>query len=297
MKKLLILICTAIIGTSQLNSMEPQPAQQGILTFAFNETVNAFKNIPTLLGISTFNGMELQSFYQTLPHELKLEIFTTALAASKDVDETINTLKIFSALHGVQHDKLFNNLKNFTALMDVLTKKFPNLSREDIAEKFNTLTAQEYIKLGAQFFKDVIRMTCLTGGHLQPTHLLSTHHDYIWKPRNPEVEFNMAYALLSEGVDPNFSYTKTKLESKNQRTVAITSQFSLLRETYENILSDAHTNNISKNNKIAIFLLLLNKGAKPDTQLMKYAASLNDLFPNKEYKLLLEYLELAAENK
>jgi hypothetical protein len=42
---------------------------------------------------------------------------------------------------------------------------------------------------------------------------------------------------------------------------------------------------------------LLNKGAKPDTQLMKYAASLNDLFPNKEYKLLLEYLELAAENK
>ncbi len=56
-----------------------------------------------------------------LPQDVRDEIIKMALPSSDNLDETIKAIKA-SVLRGVRYD----NLKTFTALMNVLAKKFPS---------------------------------------------------------------------------------------------------------------------------------------------------------------------------
>jgi len=226
--------------------------------------------------------------YATLPKEVKQEIITAALASSETVHQVMNAIKIFSTLHSVQFGKLFGNLKSFTALMDILAKKSPDASRKDIAEKLKIPTAKEYIQLSESFLIDVIEEP-KEGEYFVKYAPFS--YVSVREPRNPKIELNTAYTLLDRGIDPNFSWIIYPFKYR-----WIQRQCSLLDEAYMKALSadDANEKNTSENNKLAIFTLLLNRGAKPDAQLMEVAThAVNDFPTNSTCQLLLELLNQA----
>ncbi len=97
-----------------------------------------------------YGMLEVQNIMD-LPEDVRNKIISMALPSSDNLDETIKAIKV-GVLRGVRYD----NLKTFTALMDVLAKKFPNILRKKIAEKFNTPIAKEYVTLGEQLFLPVI---------------------------------------------------------------------------------------------------------------------------------------------
>ena len=72
-----------------------------------------------------------------LPPELH-KVIVNALAQSNNLEQVIEAIKVAGILSGVRYD----NLKDFTALMDILAKKFPDMSRQEIAAKFDTEIAR-----------------------------------------------------------------------------------------------------------------------------------------------------------
>lgn len=89
-----------------------------------------------------------------LPKELHNEILMTALAAS-------------------------DNLKTFNALLDALTKKYPNAAREEVAKKINTPTAKKYLEVNDAVFDKVSRT---------------------------RMSLNELEKAIAEGADPNYTY-------------------------------------------------------------------------------------------
>jgi len=93
-------------------------------------------------------GMESQPSYETLLPELKQEIINTALATTKNIDESISMVKQLSIVHNVRYD----NLKDFTKLVHLLADKFDkstaDIASKFIASKFNTPIAHTYLNLG-----------------------------------------------------------------------------------------------------------------------------------------------------
>ena len=98
----------------------------------------AMKKITSLFilicAASQLYGMEPEQkmgAFGELPDELHKEI-VNALVESKDLGQVIAAVKVASVLQGVQ----YNTLEDFTALINILAKKFPDISRKEIAEKF-----------------------------------------------------------------------------------------------------------------------------------------------------------------
>jgi hypothetical protein len=129
-------------------------------------------------------GMEPQKgdlgAFEQLPLELRREIAQMALAASSTIDQAIKAIQNASAIYsGVKlnsaaamnllktmlsddFDQVIERFKHlqgtkvkeFNVLMDLLAKKFPDLTRAEIAEKFKSPIANEYLVLNKEFYDE-----------------------------------------------------------------------------------------------------------------------------------------------
>lgn len=117
--------------------------------------------------------MEPENSYELLPKELKQGIINNALATSKNVNQVINAIKAFGALHGMHYDtqtatdllvqtlpdnldEAIDEIKNlqettledFTQLVHLLADKF-NMTTQKIAKKFTMPIAETYLNFGS----------------------------------------------------------------------------------------------------------------------------------------------------
>ena len=103
-------------------------------------------------------GKEAVGIYtssEMLP-EIKQQIISAALASSDSVDEAIDAIKKFSVLHRVPFDILFNDLKTFTKVVNLLKEKFfSKLTLLAIAYKLNPAIAEKYDELNAQLLESI----------------------------------------------------------------------------------------------------------------------------------------------
>ena len=119
-----------------------------------------------------------------LPKEVQVLIIQ-ALNSSNDIDSIINSIKAASstskALNQMVNEQYnLNNLKGFTTLVGILADKAStSLGRFEIAQKFNTPIAQEYMDLGGKFVA-----------------LLNADKADLVKIKE----------LINKGLDPNFSF-------------------------------------------------------------------------------------------
>jgi hypothetical protein len=185
MKRKLFALCTLLFCAHQLYGMEQQPSYQ-----------TSPKELTT---------REILDIYKALPIELKRDIIISALAANGDIDQAVDTIENTSMLYGVQFDKLFNNLKDFTALMNVLAKKFPTISRREIAKKFTTPIARTYINLYDELKTNVYagnikgaKKAIEQGADVKAGIILHT----ALLPKNYQPSTAMIKLLLEYGADP-----------------------------------------------------------------------------------------------
>lgn len=114
------------------------------------------------LCAGALNGMEPET-WNLLPREAQVLIIQ-ALNTGKNPNETIRAIMAASqtskALNQIINEEYHGSIKKFTVLVDLLAKKFPNMSREEIVRKFNTPIAQQYIalsnKLGEAVATDLV---------------------------------------------------------------------------------------------------------------------------------------------
>ncbi len=193
-----------------------------------------------LYGMEPQNILEAQNIMD-LPEDVRNEIFETVFTSGANtLQGTIDLVKVKSALLGISYD----NLKTFTALMDVLAKKFPNILRKKIAEKFNTPIAQEYVTLGEQLFLPVFNVR------------LSNR-------QNEQSPVEDMKKLLKKDADPNYSgdYPAT-------RYMGDPGWHTVLEQMYAQILANEEEKGLEYKDGIAIFKLLLEAGAKPTKDFM-----------------------------
>lgn len=161
MKKL-FLICAALICANQMYGMESYSAK-------------ASKDRPE----------QKPESWNLLPKEVQALVIQ-ALYTSSNPDEAIHAIIAMSQTNKALNQLIHGDTKNFTALMNLLAKKFPHGTRKDIAEKFNTAAAQQYIKVNSKL------LTAIMYGNLDAVKKLITQ----------------------ENADPNFSsYEKGILAS------------------------------------------------------------------------------------
>ncbi len=72
---------------------------------------------------SQMYGMETENI-GGLPKEIQNQITQTAIASSKNLNETVVMIKRLSTSFGISYDKLFDNIKDFTKLVHMLADKF-----------------------------------------------------------------------------------------------------------------------------------------------------------------------------
>ena len=99
-----------------------------------------------------------------LPGELQREITQAAIASSKDLGKAIAMIKKLSESFGIQYNKLFGNIQDFTKLVYMLLDGFevspylrkgtPYLIAQDL-EKAHFTLASEYLSLREQLQKSV----------------------------------------------------------------------------------------------------------------------------------------------
>lgn len=281
--------------------------------------------------------MEQQISYQALPREIQHEIFTTTLAMSKNFNETIDVFKNISALHGTHYDhstiidllakqlpndlnKAINGvkslqkttLKDFTALMDALAKKFPTSSKEYIAEQFNrrhvclanhlleTTLDSGNSKYLLKISREAIAIKLETQIAREYLSLGNTFLKTIDREDNPENALNHAINLLDKGADPNFSWIGPDARCSNPDRFIIQT---LIDAVYDKIFAQRVVyGNMFYYDKgdpsmMPIVALVLNRGAKPNAKLMKYATELAQQNPTELNIKLLELLTQAAQSK
>jgi len=250
MKKIMLLFTLLCAG--QIYGMEPlYPKQQ-----------------PKIL--TQQEKKELVEFYRSRLPELKQEIIRQALKSSTTLDEAIDRVKIFSALNGIKFDELFNNIKDFTMLVHILSSIYirpvadiakklgvpeemvvklastltpEKIAQEfkfntvEIAQKINTPTAKKYIELGDELVSAVAQLE-------------EYWPDYI----------NEITQLINDGADVNFSniYGRTPLlktiQSLNPQGVAFLLQAGAKPSQLE---VEVNNNLVARSNKAKIIKQLL----------------------------------------
>jgi len=150
MKKIALLL--TIVCAGQLYGMEPSVAE-------------AMAGRPEKGNLGDF---------EQLPEEVH-GVIVKALATSNDLEQTIEAIKVASALQGVQYD----NLKDFTTLVHILADKF-DIPTAEVAQQFGTPMANTYYQLGSKLRHAV-------------------------KVVQTEARYNEIIALIKDGADVNFS--------------------------------------------------------------------------------------------
>lgn len=168
--KKLILLCTMLYA-GQMYSMDPT-------------------SLPELRRTGPEQKTE---YWNLLPKEV-LGLVVQALYTSNNPDEAIHAIIAMSQTNKALNQLIHGDIKNFTALMNLLAKKFPTMSRKDIAEKFNTEIASYYLLLATPFENnDLSYLYCGIG----PYNVLGF--------KNSPIETLKKFLL--QGLDPNFSWT------------------------------------------------------------------------------------------
>jgi hypothetical protein len=103
---------------------------------------------------SQMYGMETENI-GGLPKEIQNQITQTAIASSKNLNETVVMIKRLSTSFGISYDKLFDNIKDFTKLVHMLADKF-DASTNSVAMLFGTPIAKEYSNLGENLLDKVL---------------------------------------------------------------------------------------------------------------------------------------------
>jgi hypothetical protein len=156
-------------------------------------------------------GMEKEGavgIYTSVLPEIKQQILNAALASSENVDEAIDAIKKFSVLRGVQFDKLFNNFQDFIKVVNLVSEKFPELTKSAIAEKVNPLFAKEYDALNMKLIRAVRNNESIE----VITQLLNQGADinFCWRHRYTPLtsaiveRVDIVELLLSSGANPFF---------------------------------------------------------------------------------------------
>lgn len=122
-------------------------------------------------------GMEAENI-SNLPQDIHNQIVKKAIELSNTIENAIEAVKVACTLQGA----CYNNLKEFTILIDILEEKFPALSHRQIATKFNTSISAQYVKINSTF----------------ATFLTQLIMD------NNEPNLANVKLFFSQGVDPNF---------------------------------------------------------------------------------------------
>lgn len=229
----------------------------------------------TLASTGALNGMQEiteRSYWGYLPKKIKQSIIGTALATSNNVDEAINAIKTSGALYGLRYDtptaknllikSLPNNLdeaiekvktlqgatpKDFTKLVHMLADKF-NLIPYDVAEKFNTPTAEKYIDLyirlsGATSLKNlkIMKELISRGADVKARPSIISAAIVYPNEKTPEI----IKFLLENGANPSAKsgfHNETPLENLNRlnhRTPEYTPIKTLLEEQIKTLLEEA----------------------------------------------------------
>ncbi len=97
----------------------------------------------TMVCTGQLYGMEQENIMD-LPEDIRNHIIKMALPSSDTLAEAIQAIKA-GVLRGVRYD----NLKDFTKLVHTLSKQF-NMAPFDIAQAFDTQTANKYLELYAE---------------------------------------------------------------------------------------------------------------------------------------------------
>ncbi|HEX4068853.1 MAG TPA: hypothetical protein VHX42_02020 [Candidatus Babeliales bacterium] len=103
-----------------------------------------------ITAMETVNGTN----WQNLPTEIRSLIIMTLAESHNNLDEAIKNIKQMSEINKELYS-VINGLKSFTALVHILEDKF-DVSTEDIAKKFSTPTAKQYIDLGNKLFNTMV---------------------------------------------------------------------------------------------------------------------------------------------
>jgi hypothetical protein len=190
----------------------------------------------------TTKELEIYKSLAALP-ELQKEIIAAALATTKNLDEAIHMIEKLSILRGIRYD----NLKNFTALMNILAKKFPDITRQEIAQKFTLPIAKEYIELNNLFIHNVSRI----------------------KYYRPEKSGNALHEVtkLLDDIDPNYSRISPNSSTDKQMQETV---LQITFDNYANVFSKGYTF-LNHPHLILIMAALIHKGAKVDAELIKKA--------------------------
>lgn len=217
-----------------------------------------------------------------LSRDLHQKIINTALTTSNTVDEAIKAINGASALYGLKYDtstatdllmkRLPDNideaintvkhlqgttLKDFTALVSILAKKFPDEPRSLIATKFNTPIADQYVSLGMRLIK-------ILGGDYRDTMKRET------------------MKAIQDGADVNFT---TYVKNMNGNTKIMTPLF----------FTGSGTSNWVPSREI--IQLLLNHGADQYFNVKDDGTLLEVLKKNLSNSAIIEILEKAREEK
>lgn len=238
MKKITLIL--AILCTNALNGMDPTSTEQKT------------------------KELEIYKLLTAIP-ELQKEIITAALATAKNIDEAIHMIEKLSILGGVRYD----NLKNFTTLINIVAKKFPDITRQEIAQKFTLPIAQEYIKLNNLFMDNISRI----------------------KYYRPEKSGNALHEVtkLLDDIDPNYSrISPNSSPDKQMQETALHITFN----NYVNAFSSGYTF-INHPHLILIMSGLIHKGAQVDAELIKKAEQEANENPTESNMNLLKILTQA----
>lgn len=238
MEKLVLLL--TIICTSVLNGMDPTSTEQKT------------------------KELEVYQSLAAIP-ELQKEIIAATLAISNTPDEAIHMIEKLSILRGIKYD----NLKNFATLINVIAKKFPNITRQEIAQKFTLPIAQEYVKFNDLFMHNITRI----------------------KHYRPEKSGNALHEVtkLLDDIDPNYSRISPNSSPDNpMQETALHITFN----NYINAFSNGYTF-INHPHLILIISALIHKGAQVDAELIKKAQDEALENPTKSNLQLLKLLTQA----
>ncbi len=156
----------------------------------------------TIVCISTLNGMEpkrgtLAGMWENIPAEVKPLIVIALAQSSNDIDEAIReiikTSRVNTELNKIVND-LYGNPAGFRNLMQILAKSFPDLTTTEIAKKFKTNVAENYLTSSVSL-KSIIDKYRRSSDFIHNTFTINEFENEVKK-------------LIEKGADVNFTWGK-----------------------------------------------------------------------------------------